>query len=254
MPSHPRSRAPGKPDERRFRSANRPSHRNERPNGQAMTFAFCLLSFFPGSGAGEGVFPENMRHFQEIDHSCRIPTGRAFQSPRIPAGLGQAIRDADRRKGLDPPRWSLLQQATRSFQMAQAVSTPRTATRTVARRKSLGQGMTEYIVIVALVGVAAIGVYSFLGQSVRGATAGIALELAGEKRMKASPQPRAPVRRRSMLPRRRPRSTTTTATTTDGRERGFGHPVFPCPHGSSDKGRGCIGQDRRLVLAEAAPL
>jgi len=65
--------------------------------------------------------------------------------------------------------------------MAQAVSTPRTATRTVARRKSLGQGMTEYIVIVALVGVAAIGVYSFLGQSVRGATAGIALELAGER-------------------------------------------------------------------------
>ena len=46
--------------------------------------------------------------------------------------------------------------------MAQAVSTPRTATRTVSRRKSLGQGMTEYIVIVALVGVAAIGVYSFL--------------------------------------------------------------------------------------------
>ena len=65
--------------------------------------------------------------------------------------------------------------------MAQAVSTPRTATRTVARRKSLGQGMTEYIVIVALVGVAAIGVYSFLGQSVRGATAGIALELADKK-------------------------------------------------------------------------
>lgn len=49
-----------------------------------------------------------------------------------------------------------------------------------ARRKSLGQGMTEYIVIVALVGVAAIGVYSFLGQSIRGATSGIALEIAGE--------------------------------------------------------------------------
>ncbi|MDO4230989.1 MAG: pilus assembly protein [Lautropia sp.] len=48
------------------------------------------------------------------------------------------------------------------------------------RRKSLGQGMTEYIVIVALVGVAAIGVYSFLGQSVRGATAGIALEISGK--------------------------------------------------------------------------
>ncbi len=50
----------------------------------------------------------------------------------------------------------------------------------LGRRKSLGQGMTEYIVIVALVGVAAIGVYSFLGGSVRGATAGIALEIAGE--------------------------------------------------------------------------
>lgn len=52
--------------------------------------------------------------------------------------------------------------------------------RRVSRRKSLGQGMTEYIVIVALVGVAAIGVYSFLGQSIRGATSGIALEIAGE--------------------------------------------------------------------------
>ncbi|MDO4904528.1 MAG: pilus assembly protein [Lautropia sp.] len=40
--------------------------------------------------------------------------------------------------------------------------------------------MTEYIVIVALVGVAAIGVYSFLGGSVRGATAGIALEISGQ--------------------------------------------------------------------------
>lgn len=54
------------------------------------------------------------------------------------------------------------------------------ASRHGTRRKSLGQGMTEYIVIVALVGVAAIGVYSFLGQSIRGATSGIALELAGE--------------------------------------------------------------------------
>ena len=47
-------------------------------------------------------------------------------------------------------------------------------------RKVRGQGMTEYIVIVALIGVAAIGAYSFLGQSIRGATAGLALEIAGE--------------------------------------------------------------------------
>ena len=46
--------------------------------------------------------------------------------------------------------------------------------------KARGQGMTEYIVIVALIGVAAIGAYSFLGQSIRGATAGLALEIAGE--------------------------------------------------------------------------
>ena len=138
--------------------------------------------------------------------------------------------------------------------MAQAVSTPRTATRTVARRKSLGQGMTEYIVIVALVGVAAIGVYSFLGQSVRGATAGIALELAGENADKGSRRPRAPATRLSMPPRQRPCSTIITAITTDGRECGFGHPVFPCLHGSSDKGRGCVGQGRHLVLTEAALL
>lgn len=40
--------------------------------------------------------------------------------------------------------------------------------------------MTEYIVIVALIGVAAIGAYSYLGQSIRGATAGLALEIAGK--------------------------------------------------------------------------
>ena len=47
-------------------------------------------------------------------------------------------------------------------------------------RRARGQGMTEYLVIVALIGVAAIGAYSFLGQSIRGATAGLALEIAGE--------------------------------------------------------------------------
>ena len=52
--------------------------------------------------------------------------------------------------------------------------------RKTSRRKSLGQGMTEYIVIVALVGVAAIGPYSFLGGTIRSQTAGIAQELAGQ--------------------------------------------------------------------------
>jgi Flp pilus assembly pilin Flp len=44
-----------------------------------------------------------------------------------------------------------------------------------------GQGMTEYIIIVALIAIAAIGVYSFFGQTVRQQTAGMAQELSGKK-------------------------------------------------------------------------
>ena len=43
-----------------------------------------------------------------------------------------------------------------------------------------GQGMTEYIIIVAPVAVAAIAVYQFFGQVLRAQTAAIAKELAGE--------------------------------------------------------------------------
>ncbi|TAH46986.1 MAG: hypothetical protein EYC67_07730 [Betaproteobacteria bacterium] len=39
--------------------------------------------------------------------------------------------------------------------------------------------MTEYIIIVALVAVAAIAVYQYFGQTVRGQTAAIASEIAG---------------------------------------------------------------------------
>ena len=42
-----------------------------------------------------------------------------------------------------------------------------------------GQGMTEYIIIVALIAVAAIGVYQFFGQVVRSQTAAIANEVGG---------------------------------------------------------------------------
>lgn len=48
------------------------------------------------------------------------------------------------------------------------------------RRLQRGQGMTEYIIIVALVAVAAIAVYQLFGQVVRGQTAAVARELAGE--------------------------------------------------------------------------
>ena len=45
--------------------------------------------------------------------------------------------------------------------------------------KQSGQGMTEYIVIVALIAVAAIAVYQFFGQTVRSQMGGIAQEVSG---------------------------------------------------------------------------
>jgi len=47
-------------------------------------------------------------------------------------------------------------------------------------RNQQGQGMTEYIIIVALIAVAAIGVYSYFGKTVRSQTAGMAQELSGK--------------------------------------------------------------------------
>ncbi len=47
-------------------------------------------------------------------------------------------------------------------------------------KKQHGQGMTEYIIIVALIAVAAIAVYQFFGQTIRNQTAGIANEVAGQ--------------------------------------------------------------------------
>lgn len=46
--------------------------------------------------------------------------------------------------------------------------------------RQLGQGMTEYIIIVALVAVAAIGVYMYFGKTVREDVAGMAKEMAGQ--------------------------------------------------------------------------
>lgn len=43
-----------------------------------------------------------------------------------------------------------------------------------------GQGMTEYIIVVALVAVAAIAVYQLFGQVVRSQTAAMVREIAGE--------------------------------------------------------------------------
>ncbi len=48
------------------------------------------------------------------------------------------------------------------------------------KNNQIGQGMTEYIVIVAMIAIAAIAVYQFFGQTVRSQTAGIAQELSGK--------------------------------------------------------------------------
>lgn len=45
--------------------------------------------------------------------------------------------------------------------------------------KQLGQGMTEYIIIVALIAIAAITVYNLFGDTVRGQVGDMAAELGG---------------------------------------------------------------------------
>jgi type IV pilus assembly protein PilA len=46
-------------------------------------------------------------------------------------------------------------------------------------KRQRGQGMTEYIIIVALIAIAAIAVYQYFGSTVRSQTAAIAMELSG---------------------------------------------------------------------------
>jgi len=48
------------------------------------------------------------------------------------------------------------------------------------RTKQLGQGMTEYIIIVALIAIAAVAVYGFFGQAIRGQMTSLTQELAGD--------------------------------------------------------------------------
>ena len=55
-----------------------------------------------------------------------------------------------------------------------------TIAKPVAQRKSRGQGMTEYIIILGLIAIAAIAAFSFFGQTVRSQVAGMAKEVGGE--------------------------------------------------------------------------
>lgn len=64
-----------------------------------------------------------------------------------------------------------------------------------------GQGMTEYIIIVALIAVAAIGVYSLLGKTVRNQVAGIAHEVSGQNASQQLNQARSAARRSGTVAR-----------------------------------------------------
>ena len=50
---------------------------------------------------------------------------------------------------------------------------------TSTRLKQLGQGMTEYIIIVALIAIVAIAVFNIFGDTVRGQVGDMAAELGG---------------------------------------------------------------------------
>ena len=50
----------------------------------------------------------------------------------------------------------------------------------INKRKQRGQGMTEYIIIVALIAVAAIGVFRLFGDTLRNQMGGLAQELSGQ--------------------------------------------------------------------------
>lgn len=50
----------------------------------------------------------------------------------------------------------------------------------IGRLRQLGQGMTEYIIIVALIAIAAIAVYQLFGETLRSQMGGVAQELAGQ--------------------------------------------------------------------------
>ncbi|MCO7223846.1 pilus assembly protein [Pleionea sp. CnH1-48] len=49
------------------------------------------------------------------------------------------------------------------------------------KKRSLGQGMTEYIIIVALIAIAAIGVFTLFGDVVKNQVGAMAAELGGNE-------------------------------------------------------------------------
>lgn len=65
------------------------------------------------------------------------------------------------------------QQATTSQQ------TPQHKTSFIQRLRQRGQGMTEYIIIVGVIAVSAIGVFGYFGDTIQNQVAGMSAELSG---------------------------------------------------------------------------
>lgn len=63
-----------------------------------------------------------------------------------------------------------------------------TMKQSIAKRQQRGQGMTEYIIIVALIAIAGIVVFAAFGDVVKNQTASMARELSGESGKAATTQ------------------------------------------------------------------
>ena len=55
----------------------------------------------------------------------------------------------------------------------------------ISMKNNRGQGMTEYIIIVALIAVAAIGIFRMFGDTVRGQAGVVAAEVGGQNSTQA---------------------------------------------------------------------
>lgn len=64
--------------------------------------------------------------------------------------------------------------------MLTKIAPSRLPSQTPSKKRSLGQGMVEYIIITALIAIAAIGVFRLFGDTARNQVAGMATELSGQ--------------------------------------------------------------------------
>ena len=100
-------------------------------------------------------------------HSSAQSCAQPFAQPLRPNPRASARRGA-------------LQLVGRTASARAAVSSRISGRARAGSRAQAGQGMTEYIIIVALIAVAAIGIYTLFGQTIRNQTAGLALEMSGQ--------------------------------------------------------------------------